>query len=77
MHCPWTHVVLPGHSQFALQPGTHVPWTQIFPAPSEPGLQSPSFEHEAPVLPESCVPASVGGGGEPRPMGGFRGPVSA
>jgi len=47
-HRPLTHVVLPGHSQFALQPSTQTLSTQIWPEPSEPGLQSPSVEQATP-----------------------------
>jgi hypothetical protein len=60
-------VVLPGHSQLALQPATHTLFTQICPEPSLPGLQSPSVEHETPPLPVSGAldPASSAGGGDP------------
>lgn len=44
------HVVTPGHSQFALQPGTHWWPTQMRPEPSLPGLQSPSELHDPPPL---------------------------
>ena len=41
-------MVLPGHSQLALHPGTHVPPTHTRPDPSLPGLHCPSDVHEAP-----------------------------
>src|SRR5580658_4571594 len=47
-HFPLMHVVSPGHSQSALQPGTHLPLTQMSPAPSLPGLQSPLDAHAIP-----------------------------
>ena len=40
----------PGHSQFALQPGTQWWPTQMRPEPSFPGLQSPSLWQEVPPL---------------------------
>jgi hypothetical protein len=49
-HCPLTQVVLPGHSQSALQPATHWPPTQMRPEPSVPGLHCPSDVHDAPPL---------------------------
>jgi hypothetical protein len=52
-------VVLPGHSQLALQPATQTLLTQICPEPSLPGLQSPSVEQATPL------PASGAGGGDP------------
>src|SRR5262245_30782097 len=49
-HAPSMQVVMPGHCQSALQPGTHACCTQMRPEPSSPGLQSPSLPHVWPPV---------------------------